>query len=475
MNLFKIKSVQSDSGDIHLNSSNADRFSVLILAIIFQCLVLIFTAKGVQLIFERNPVGFLMIVFFSIPGSAVIWFNYFKKTGPAWKIFINQTESRVEFTPPAFFDAALIKNSGKEKNSIPFQDIEAISVLSKTNGHSGLTFHLKSNREITGSFHIPLSQTRHLARRIAGLIGCNIRTIPDDDPIEAPPVEPVLDTGPECIKETSSFPFLHNYPALIFSCLALVCAFAKYLDPRPPVWFYLGVHFQVVISIGGIILFIKGHELMKTAWSKTRYIFFCLLSCFLFLSFYFPSRGLFPLLAGCSILLIPVILKLKSVLADEFLFSGKLKWFFVFTIAIAIASPLLWYGYSASRAIYGFFSLDRQDIAGIAFYEIAASRKVQKKPAAIVNESAIIHKIVEISQSSTSQKDPRRVQRDYLMRIKRNDNVSFFASIGMMTQKEGCILFSSGYGVWGWEFGGYDNPLIVEGLKNSLNLWKDMN
>ncbi len=467
MNCFKIKPVKSNSGDIHLISSNADRFSVLILAIIFQCLTLVFAAKGFQLIFDGNPVGFFMIAFFSIPGSAIIWFNYFEKTGKNCNILINQAKSRIEIDPPGVFKTTVIKIDEQGVNFIPFQDIEAIRVLTAVKDHCVLQFHIKNNQEIFGPFRISYPETGHIVSRIAGLIGCGVNISPANIPLSPPPVESVRDNDPE-YPEASGFDFFHNYPALLFLCFVLICAVVKYLDTRPPIWFYLGVHFQAVVAATGIIFFIKGRELMKTTWNKTGYIFFCLISCFLFLSFYLPSRGLFPLLAGCIILLIPVILRM------EFKFTGRIKQLLLFILVISIAGPLLWYGYSASKTIYSFFSLNHRDIEGIAFYKIDASRKVDKKPAAIVGESAIIHKIMEMLKSSVSQKDPRRVQRHYMIRIKRHDGVSLFASIGMMNQNEGCILFLSKFGVWGWEFGGYDNPLLVEGLKNNLNLWPDI-
>jgi hypothetical protein len=202
-----------------------------------------------------------------------------------------------------------------------------------------------------------------------------------------------------------------------------------------------------------------------------KYIFLWLASLFLFFSLYLPSRSLFALLIGCIVLLIPVNIILKSSSAAPGRSMNIKKRLLVIFLGIIFASPFTWYGYCAAKEVYGFFSQTHDDIAGIAFFEIKSPRRIENNPTVIVRQTDQISDIMGVIGKSVSHIDPRRVERNYLMQIKHLDGTSYFASIGRMNQKRGCILFSSRFGLWGWEFGGYDNPQMIQVLSRTLGLW----
>ena len=219
-------------------------------------------------------------------------------------------------------------------------------------------------------------------------------------------------------------PRAYPFPAILFGLLVLGAVGFNYFDQRPPIWFYLGLHFQVTLSIGGFVFLLKGRDVLAQAWDRLNYLFLFLLSFFLFLSLYLPSRGLYPLLLECIALLTPVAFLLKSSTA-----------------------------------------------AGIAFYEIKPPRHAERKPSAIAVHGDQIREIMDMFQESVSPKDPRRVKQNYLVQIKHHDGTSFFATIGRMENNRGCLLFPDEFGLWGWQFGGYDNLRMIQVLKHSQGLW----
>ena len=464
--------IKTASGNLRLVPPKARRLPVLVAVVFCQSILLSIAAQGIRLVMGGNLFGIALLLCFSIPGSAIIWYHFFEDARLSAEVLVDAANERIEIKALPFSQAASFRRYRQESYRFPFQDLEALQLVPGSGDTQIVQIRIKGATGAITLCGLPNRYARHLVRHISGMTGCTIQGPAGEEPFSPLPAEAIWDPASE--SETSAArPRTRPYSAVIFGLLAAAAAVFKTVDPRPPVWFYLGIHFQATLSIAGMVFFIKGRDMLGNAWKRLEYFFLLLLSLFLFLSLFFPSRSLFSLCIAILAVLTPVAVILKIPSADASKPASGIKRVSIVLVGIIVAAPFAGYGYFASKEVSGFFSQPQDDIVGIAFFEIEPPRHVENAPTVIVRQPDQIREIMAMLQESVSQSDPRRVERHYRMQIKHLAGTSYFATVGRMRNQQGCILFSSKFGLWGWEFGGYDNPDMIRVLQRGPGLWPD--
>jgi len=422
--------------------------------------------KGILLLRDGNPAGVILILF-TLAGMAIV-LSKVKKTNWTESVLFDIGKAEIRFSKPDSFYSAL---AGKKKcvRTIPFQNVQRLEIVADSNNKHILHLFSLHDAEPVPLCSLSEKKIRHPASHISGILHCPVIQPRGSAPIPPLPREAAWDPGSE-MTPGGNLPVFDIGLAALFVFLSLAIFAYRVLSQRSPVWFWMGIHFQVLCTGIGLVLFFTARRYLKRAWDRLRHILFACLTLFLILSLYYPSRGLVFLLISAGMLFPPVMILLRSKMDHESKSPTRLKWIISLAIGLIIAFPFCLLGMNMAGTVNAFFSQRHEQIEKIAFFEVRDYKRLSKRPLLIVQDRDQVKRIMQMLRASSKQKDPRRVEYDYVMAFRHHSGRNYYTAIGKLNANEGSVSLSSRYGLMGWNFGGYDNPVMIKVLTRDLGL-----